>query len=268
MDASDSKLGGPFAWPIDEEWPICSKHEVSFVSLIQIVKSQTPEFLFKPGTDLFQIIWCPHTHEECGYLPDHRIYWRNLSALCDELAKTPAPRLNPAYLDTDAGQYVASQCRFYPEKVIEYPAIEELPDDIRERIESWDISRIPGIAELMSGWRGVQAFAPGEWLYISELSTASGTKLAGYPDWIQYPEYPTCSCGNQMEHLLSISSLETVIGEEGNRWIPSEERHLSYDERYDLHYCTNLMVGDGGIVYVFVCRRCPDWPIQLVWQSG
>jgi len=268
MEIAESKLGGSEAWPRTEKWPICPKHEVPFVSLIQIIKSQTPQFPFRPGADVFQIIWCPHTHKECEYLPDHRIFWRNLTVMGDEFAETPAPRLNSSYLDTDAGQYVPAECRFHPEEIIEFPAIEELPDEIHAKIESWDLSGIPGIEDLMAGWRGVQAFPPGEWLYITELSTAAGTKLGGYPEWIQYPEYPVCSCGNVMEHLLSISSLETAIGEEGNRWIPQEERNLPYGERYNIHYCTNLMFGDGGILYVFVCRRCEDWPIKLVWQSG
>jgi hypothetical protein len=71
-----------------------------------------------------------------------------------------------------------------------------------------------------------------------------------------------------MEHLISISSLETVLGNPAQRWIPIEEKHLSEDERYGLHYGTRLMFGDGGIVYVFICRSCEDWPIKFVWQCG
>jgi hypothetical protein len=267
MGINESKLGGAVIWPHGEEWPLCSKHHVPYVPLIQILKSDIPSLGFKPGTDLFQVIWCPHTHEEFDYLPAHYIYLRSTADLPGPFADIPEPRLNDEFVYTDAGEYVPTQCRFYPEPIVEYPVIEELADEVQEKLKQWDVSFIPGIEELQAGWVDAP-FSPGEWLYMCELSVAGGTKVGGYPEWIQGPDYPVCACGKRMEHLLSISSLETVIGQEGDRWIPIEEKDLPYALRYQLHYGTRLMFGDGGIVYMFVCRECKEWPIRLVWQCG
>lgn len=267
LRVDQSKLGGSFMWPEHEDWPFCSKHQVPYVSLIQILKSEIPELGFPIGADLFQMIWCPHTHQDSDYLPARAIYWRSMEELTKPYADIPQARLNQEFLDTDAGDYVPAQCRFYPEPIVEYPTIEELSEEMQWKLDKWDISAIPGITESPVGAH-METFSPGTSLYISELSAASGTKVGGYPDWIQGPAYPVCSCGRHMEHLLSISSLETVIGEEGNRWIPIEESSLPYDEGYELHYGTHLMFGDGGIVYVFSCRHCDGWPIQITWQSG
>jgi hypothetical protein len=267
MNVRESKLGGTMLWPDGEEWPLCAKHQVPYVSVIQISKEDIPELGFRPGKDLFQMIWCPHSHEECEYLPANRIYWRSTADMSGPFAEVPEPRLNEMFLASDQGQYVPTQCRFHPEHIFEFPTIEELPDELQQSLAQWDVSGIPGIKELQAGWRN-EPFSPGEWLYICELSVAGGTKIGGYPEWIQYPEYPVCTCGRRMEYLLSISSLETVIGQEGDRWIPVEEQDLQDDEKYQLHFGTQLMFGDGGIVYMFICREHDEWPIRLVWQCG
>lgn len=267
MKINDSKLGGNILWPQGEIWPYCTAHDVPFVALIQLTKKDVPELGFREATDIFQILWCPHSHSECDFLPDHRIYWRDSRQIEQLLLVTPDVVVNEKFIATDSGEFIPVQCRFFPERIVEYPSYEELPLDLQAKLTLWDISSIPGIDELGEDWQNVP-FGPGGWLYNIELSVSGGTKIGGYPEWIQYPDYPLCSCGRKMKHILSISSLETVWGNPAQRWIPVEEKHLSEDERYRLHYGTKLMFGDGGIVYIFICRSCEDWPIKFVWQCG
>ncbi len=267
MDVIDSKLGGRIIWPQGESWPTCALHQVPFVPLIQLTKTEVPELGFKPGFEVFQIVWCPHTHSDYNFLPEHRTYWRKLPEGGEPLSITPEVQLNEKFLPQDAGDFVPTQCRFYPEGILEYPSYEELPRGLQDKLGQWNILDIPGIDKLRIDWERMP-FSPGGWFYCVELSVAGGTKIGGYPEWIQFPEYPVCTCGRTMEHLLSISSLETVWGNPAGRWIPIEEKHLSENERYALHYGTGLMFGDGGILYIFICRSCADWPIKFVWQCG
>jgi hypothetical protein len=267
MSVDESKLGGNIIWPEGESWPYCTVHNVPFVALIQLTKKDVPELGFKWGKDVFQILWCLHSHDECDFLPDHRVYWRDSARVEQSLSAIPDVVVNEIFTPADSGEFVPVQCCFYPERMIEYPGYEELSQNLQEELTQWYIADIPGINELEEDWENVP-FGPGGWLYSIELSVSGGTKIGGYPEWIQYPEYPACSCGKTMEHLISISSLETVLGNPAQRWIPIEEKHLSEDERYGLHYGTRLMFGDGGIVYVFICRSCEDWPIKFVWQCG
>jgi hypothetical protein len=267
LSVEESKLGGEIIWPKGETWPYCTTHDVPYVSLIQLMKVDIPEIGFKQGADIFQILWCPHSHKECDYLPASRIYWRSSIEIKQDLAEIPDVRVNEKFIPTDTGEFIPTPCRFYPERIVEYPPYDELSQDLKEKLKEWDISEIPGIDKLEEKWDDVP-FGPGGWFYSIELSVAGGTKVGGYPEWIQYPEYPTCTCGKTMEHLLSISSLETVWGNPEGRWIPIEEKFLSESERYALHYGTNLMFGDGGIVYMFICRSCQEWPIKFIWQCG
>src|SRR5437660_5405135 len=57
-----SKLGGTFLWPMDEAWPVCPAHEIPFVTVLQLRANDFPEMPFPPGSDLFQLLWCPREH--------------------------------------------------------------------------------------------------------------------------------------------------------------------------------------------------------------
>ena len=59
------------------------------------------------------------------------------------------------------------------------------------------------------------------------LDEPSKTKLGGTPDWIQYPQIPTC-CGREMTFYGQIDS--------------------NFDDSYD--------IVDAGMLYVFCCDDC------------
>src|SRR5262245_10102781 len=258
-----SKLGGTFLWPADEPWPVCQAHGIPFVAVLQLRADDFPEMPFPPGADLFQLLWCPREHEdvpECQAMPcamywaDPRFFWRERLAIHHPRPDNPPPQ--EAYYE-----YVPFPCRLMPERVLEYPSVYELPDDLVERIHDWEDQQL--------GEDGKHV-----WEYEGELSVCYGTKIGGYLRWIQSPWIPTCVCGEMMEHLLTIETIEWN-GVIDQRWTPLEEQEFlasfpggwkDWDEHYRaIHWAlwgpTGLMLGDAGHMQLFVCRRCPGWPI-------
>lgn len=262
LDVRASKLGGQILWPADEPWPRCTAleelpsqvatdrllhpgpdgsialddvpaghalHNDFYVPVLQLRQADVPELAFFPGTDLFQLLWCPRSHPE-QYAPVCRAYWRTTAVHTSVLAAAPAP----AWPD---GELVPDACVLRPERVVEYPDRLALADALRERIEAWE-----------------ETEAAGGHSYHYELSVAPGTKVGGYVGWHLEPEPPVCPrCGAVMAYLLTIGS-----GEGGGtpaadaRWYgaaPSEEY---------------LLIGRGGAATIFICRQHEDaWPVEL-----
>lgn len=256
MPVEASKIGGEIIWPADEEWPRCPQHDTPYVSLMQIVKAESPVLGFRPDSDVFQLVWCPHSHDEHQGLPAHRCLWRSAQSARDSQYHGRGAGAIPYAPGLDLGQFVPTQCRLRPEEVIELPQLDELTPDTQLQVRSWDKSRIPGFDE----WRARSPHIPcslGEWFYMTELTPLGGTKIGGYPDWIQGKEYPTCRCGRRMQHLLSIASLEPGLQRLGEGSAP---------RRRMTDTLTGMMFADAGTVYAFVCRTCEDYPIRLSWQ--
>lgn len=258
----ESKMGGSFLWPADEPWPVCddpSEYDLSYypqpelasendlskrndflVGVLQLRADDFPELPFPGNTDIFQLLWCPRDHNKgC---PTCKVFWRKESEIIKPLYQAPSPK----YPELN---YLLIPCCVHPERVEEYPDYFELPEFLRSKIDAWD--------------------GPGEdEKYGSQLSTAPGTKLGGWVDWIQFPVTPTCKCGREMEHLLTIASAE--YGAE--RWIPLEDQPIvandSYEEEEVIWRPANIMLGDVGSIYVFICRECEGWPIDWVFQCS
>ena len=73
-----------------------------------------------------------------------------------------------------------------------------------------------------------------------------------------------------MEHMLSYASQEHD-GLTWGRFVPIEDRGILWRPFADqLSVCepANCMIGDCGKVYVFVCRRCPGWPVRAAMQCS
>jgi hypothetical protein len=132
--------------------------------------------------------------------------------------------------------------------VTEFPGFEDLADDLRPPIAEWEEEQ-------------------GNPVYQWQLSTAPGTKVGGHPFWYQYPEWPRCAAGHAMEHLVTVSDHE-FDGGTWQRWLPVEEAGTwegPAERRFATQGAAGLDLGMAS-VYVFVCRTCPDWPIESVYQ--
>jgi hypothetical protein len=186
------------------------------------------------GTDVCQVLWCPAWHEP-DQGPRVRVRWRDSHdpGLDGPLAVAP-----PNDADTAKVNYIPNPCSLSPEQVVDYPDWWELPEDLRQRIEAW---------EQDAGW-----------IYAYHLGAAPGTKVGGWPNWHQAPEWPTCQRGHPMDHLLTIASWEWD-GESWRTWRPPDLP--------DRHDDAGLMLGDAGDVYIFTCVTCDNRPIASIRQS-
>ncbi|WP_370964584.1 hypothetical protein [Amycolatopsis sp. cg9] len=146
--ARDSHIGGPLWWPADEPWPHCdgrmptstgrpqedwtAEHEVdgpvALVGAAQLFRRDFPALPFPEGTDLLQVLLCPNEHEGSSpgyyYGPAAHLVWRASAEVTDLAGQPPQPA-------SVGGEFVPRPCVLNPCQVVEYPALDELPDEIK-----------------------------------------------------------------------------------------------------------------------------------------
>ncbi|HEX2907391.1 MAG TPA: DUF1963 domain-containing protein [Phototrophicaceae bacterium] len=213
LDPAASKIGGLFLWPEDEPWPTMPSKRpewwsgirgewelldgtpIPLVPVLQINARDVPDFPFPPGQDLMQLLWYPLDGDEPPYFCIPRVFWRNSTTITKSLTIMP---LSP-YADTI---YVPHPCTLTFERVIEYPHIEDLSEEQFNRFKGWFETKNIECDEYAEDECASS-------MYQFELSVCPGSKLGGYVAWIQRIEWQTCgSCGQQMEHLLSLTDIE------------------------------------------------------------
>jgi len=145
--------------------------------------------------------------------------------------------------------------------VVELPHPFELDDEeTRGRIEEWigaNFRSLLAEGEVWAASEGGSRIAD-EADYQSSFSCAPGTKVGGFPSWIQDADYPSCARGHRMDHLLTIASWE-FDDATWWRWLPTEERAVwagPTRAHLETREVAGLMLGDAGSLYVFVCRLC------------
>lgn len=231
--ADQSKLGGPIAWPANEPWPTDEAFKIPFVPVLQLLADDCPsQVKFKPGTDVLQLLWSPRDSKDTGR-PQPLVVWRKLKDI-----PTPYAGLPPT---TNAFPgYVPVPCRFFIEKVLEYP--------------DWSTAKVTPFRERLEAWKPGVGRDPVK-LYTERLSVAPGTKVGGFPWWVGGANPPACdTCHRGMDYLLTLDADEW----REPTWVPVEEGN-----RPDLRPLAN----SAGLTlaanyHVFVCRRCPDWPAK------
>jgi hypothetical protein len=270
-----SKMGGTFLWPSDEPWPTCDERwpptdtpavqdgipipegdprAVPFplVPVLQLRADDFPEMPFPPGADLFQLLWCPLGHDY-AFMPKPFVFWRNSGEVRKPRRTMPEPDL--AAIEMEPG-FLPEPRTIHPERVVEFPPMERWPKDSAEamyrRLEA--ACRKAGLQTDHDETRCI---------YRAYLSACPANKVGGYVYWVQFEGTPTCACGRRMEHLLTFSDSETPrLGQpeaEEHRWMPRRDWG-----RVDPSEMTG--VGLSGMLYVFICRACPGWPIRAVSQ--
>jgi hypothetical protein len=222
------------------------------VGVLQLYACDVPELPFPDRTDLLQLLWCPNDHGEPWWGPCPVAVWRRAAEVTEPLATPPAPRLDDDWFARD---YLPLPCELHPEPVIEYPDPCPVPADYPHRC-SWPAE----LSEQVQEWDEQHKD-----LYWAALSVAPGTKVGGYPRWIQHPEWPVCGCGRPMDHLLTIASDE--FGTRG-RWLPLEDRQdpkITSQRRSivdrDAWAPHGLMLCDVGSMYLFTCTACAERPL-------
>ena len=88
-----------------------------------------------------------------------------------------------------------------PELAKELPSAFELESETLEALNRWIEEHVrEEMEELQLDLDGTS--------YQHDWSVSPSCKIGGYVDWVRGPWFPTCECGNAMEHLLSLSSAE------------------------------------------------------------
>ncbi len=266
-----SKFGGTFLWPADVPWPHCDesgppdwwksppdwpgpqRRHGPLVPVLQLRGCDVPEMQFPPGTDLFQLLWCPLNHSEQLFRVKPFVFWRNSEQINTPLSVIPEPQ------DFDS-DYVPKPCRLFFERVVEFPHISDLPGQIVEKIASLKLRK------LMTEWMDDVTT-----IYEWDLSVCPSNKVGGYVAWLQDPQTPACVCGSKMEHLVTLTACEFGTGTE-RRWRAKEDGYvwaLTRRRRWEKAAAIRDAAGLdhlGGNLYLFICRNCDDWPIQSVYQ--
>lgn len=298
--AQQSSIGGPLSWPSDEPWPTCpfehrrgraarieeirrrrrllaeawtrvpgpggrpgpddaerellktlgkrsvaADQTANFTSLLpfaQLFARDVPGIAWPQDTDLLQLLWCPYdAHGATGYEPFVTLVWRRAADVAEAMAEPPLPEA------VGFDGYVPEPCELSPERVLEHRDIEELPERLRARIEDWDDEddeRAPH--------------------YESDLSIAPGWKVGGFPAWpATGPAEFTCACGKPMGLLMTIAGTEWQG--DNHSWIPEEDR--AGVDAHDASAPTQVVVGRGGSMHVFVCSADPRHPVRLSVQG-
>lgn len=270
-------MGWPFLWPADEPWPVCRQrnldlasrmqagfdraelggididrselglptlretvmlaikrhrdgHNAAYLPVLQLNRSEFPELPFPSDSDLFQLLWCPVVHFEGG--GGYLLLWLRADTILEIRVDPPSPTVDG---------YRIIPCALDPERIDDYPERFEVTPPPIESLESEE-----------DWWRTMEDSGP-----------ALGTKLFGFPNWVQSPEYPYCErCGTQMNLLITVSSREFGHSHSDNaRWVPYEDRDILRTAPFDLRQEYDLphdwRIGDGGDAYLFYCRECP-----------
>ncbi len=262
----ESKLGGELLWPADEPWPLCPVHGDPLVSVLQLRCDDVPEVGCPPGSDLFQLLWCPKDHETTAYAPLPQVFWRRAADVI-EPAVAPPPAVDAAR------DYLPQPCRLSPERVVELPHAFELDDrETLYRLETWIGEHFESLVADGQVWPPPDGGSRihGEAGYTYSFSSAPGTKVGGFPSWIQAAAYPLCERGHRMDHLLTVASGE-FDGGTWWRWLPAEERDVwagPTRARLDVQGAADIMFGDEGNLYLFVCRVCDSVPTSASSQCS
>jgi Domain of unknown function (DUF1963) len=263
VSPDDSHIGGPVRWPADEAWPMCTADlpgpdEIGvpqldggflavktppgigarplphpqpnpMIVVAQLRESDVPGLWHPEDADVLQVLWCPFGHDQDhGHTPTMRFVWRQHDP--DQPIAEPPSGL------ADERFYVPQQCALHPEPVIEYPDLEDLPDELAAQVQALGDHND----------------------YSGQLSTAPGWKVGGWPQWsVAGPAPIDChQCANAMRLLLTIDSTEHG----GDRWQPVGDQGDGTEEAR--REPTSIVVGRWSSLQIFVCTHCPDHPIR------
>lgn len=182
--------------------PVTPDEPVAVLPVVQLHAADIPEVRFPVGTDMVQILWCPYRHPDVPGMHEHysgpalKVIWRAAGSLADTVF--------PACDAVAGGGFVLEPCVLHPERITEYPDIEDLSESLQSRIDAWE----EGLGE-GSGYD-----------YRNGLSVAPGLKTGGWPYWPHCPRPVQCGCGSEMSLLLTMPH-----GEHGAQsWNPLEDR--------------------------------------------
>ena len=230
-------------------------HHTAYLPVIQLRRDEFPELPWPSGKDIFQLLWCPRVHWEGNGMHDPEepprqspgfvLKWRTERMVGPVLTKPPKPRESPGL----------TECTLHPEEIVEYPQAEEFGHD---QIQPHLDRLAPRLLARPGGSEGTDA----HWRYSFDVAVAPGSKLLGYPQWIQGDETPECTgCGSRMRLLVTCASQEDS---RNAGWSPAARR--AQPDRFENPSSQNW--GDWSNAYIFFCAKCQPLRIRSIVQTS
>lgn len=258
VKTASSHMGGRFLGNATDTWPACEHHNTPMIGILQIRKDDVADLPFRGDESVFQLMWCPFNHMDFA-CPLVQTRWLTDEEAIDSGTDNPEARRG-------WHEYAPRTCRFYPHKIDELPNLhwKSFEKDARQLV---DWLRGQGEYELDEAKYGEYLTDEPRYrdmtLHRLLLGPSIGTKVGGYPDWIQDEETPICEhCSEPMTHLLTVASADWDGGAAGRFFRPRElPDHLNYS-------LAGLMLGDVGDIYVFICLHCKQRHIKRVFQCS
>jgi uncharacterized protein (TIGR02996 family) len=264
-----SKIGGRFLWPTTEPWPSCEQCGVDLTPILQLRRSDVPDFDYPPGTDLFQLFWCPDEAAH-DYQPAPRVWWRATATITRSRADDPDLSGFPRISDWQG--YIPFECSVCAERVIEYPFLDDLyalagseeAARINELVENIDVGSTADLGDRFTSDDG--GLSDAHSLAFYELGQCPGTKVGGKPGFVRD--------GREFDHLVTLSTWEFSAGS-FRRWLAVEDqrmlappgevltwRRLSEHAAVDsLREVLGMQLGRTQRVHLFICRDREPWQI-------
>ncbi|WP_236245277.1 hypothetical protein [Streptomyces sp. CC210A] len=217
---------------------------IPMLAVAQLFREDVPDLAGPADHDVLQVLWCPFDSHAGRHEPKVELRWRRSAEVGAVLEEQPEPEV------VGAEGYVPERCVLHPEQVVEYQDLGLLPEDLRERIHSWEGDE--------------DDIDESSVLYETDLSIAPGWKAGGFASWHATDPAPVvCDCGQAMDLLLTVASSEWNNG--CRSWIPLEDRPIA--DTMDANIPTQVTVGRWGDMNVFICRTDPAHSHRLVFQG-
>lgn len=114
-------------------------------------------------------------------------------------------------------------------------------------IQPKKITDFPGFLELWDNNKFVEIrenfVIPFNLDSVCDQLSVPGTKVFGYPDYVQGFPYPICNCSKTKEFLFQLSSKEENTGH-------------------------GILIGDAGNIYWYFCKDCGEKSIESNRDCG
>lgn len=226
---TESKFGGEPNLSHFDVYPCCDACGNPLNFVLQLYKKDFPSHYFPEQTNLFQIFRCPNF--ECSSVYSDESDLKTFVYYFNSDTTENKNLIIPELKATDI-EYPSRDCFLKP----------KLVDDVPSHDDCW--SDEIDILDKKYGYQAMENHRP-----------AIGTKSGGYPSYEQNAAYPICDCGRTKEFFFQLSSEDL---EDGVISPPSPDKWSPHQ----------IMIGDLGSIYFYVCKPCGSQTIESNWDCG
>ncbi len=229
LEPAVSKIGG-IGISCDEISCRTCNHKLSL--FIQIFKADNICDFIPENFDVFEVFRC--SNPDCdGVYNEHM----------DVDTRFRFTKIQEFTLDKESNNSlirIIPECRLNPVEIDDYPDYQDYEIEYLEKVNVEYSACENEIFDIVA----------------DEFGPRLGSKIGGYPAWIQNSYDFYCStCNTKKEFILQISSEEAI----------SKKENYNYKNGWSPH---KVMIGDVGNIYAFKCRNCNDLKITTYWDCS